>query len=154
MRILFPILATVVALLLAAGYYAGLVGRPDDLGRGVRLASMVLALVVHAGAFAYFWSTGRKIEAIVGREGLPEWVGAQAEKNRRKALLYQVSGSIFVVVGVGLLLFEYRHPIYGGSSVSFQVGAFLNEFLVIQNQSRLLAELAGQAGPGASAVEP
>jgi hypothetical protein len=141
MRRLFPILAAIVGLLLMAGFYSGLIGRGDEFGRGVRLAAAASALAVHVWAFVYFWVTERWVEASVGQSGLPEWIGAQAEKNRRKALLFQVSGSAMAIVGVGLLVGEWWYPIVSGSSVSFQIGSFIGETMIVANQSRLLQDL-------------
>ncbi len=154
MRRLFPILATVVGLLLMAGFYSGLIGRGDDLGRGVRLAAAASALMVHAWVFAYLWVTGRGVEASVRRSGLPGWVGAQAEKNRRKALVFEICGSLMAIVGVGLLVGEWWYPIVSGSSVSFQIGSFLGEAMIVANQSRLLGDLAALASPGRPSGEP
>jgi hypothetical protein len=148
MRRLFPILATVVGLLLMAGFYSGLIGRGGDLDRGVRLAAAALALTVHAWAFGYFWVTGRWVETVARQSGLPEWVGAQAEKNRRKALVFESGGSLMAIVGVGLLVEEWWYPIVSGSSVSFQIGSFLGETMIVANQSRLLEDLSESTQPG------
>jgi hypothetical protein len=154
MRRLFPILATVVGLLLMAGFYSGLIRRGDDLGRGVRLVSVTLALAVHALAFVYFWATGRRIEASARQAGLPGWVGAQAEKNWRKALHFQVFGSVVAITGVGLLAVDWFNPIVWGSSVSFQIGAFLGEAMIVANQSRLLEDLSHPALTSGTAEGP
>jgi hypothetical protein len=145
MRLLFPILASVVGLLLVAGFYSGLVGRSDEFGRGVRLGSMGLAMAIHAWAFAYFWSSGRRIEAIVRRDAMPDWVGALAEKNGRRALHFQVFGSVMAVMGAGLLASEWWYPILSGASLSFQIGSFLGENLIVVQQSKLLEHLRGSA---------
>ena len=154
MRRLFPILATVVGLLLMAGFYSGLIGRGDDLGRGVRLAAAASAVAVHAWAFGYFWVTGRWVEATVRQSGLPGWVGAQAEKNWRKALHFQVFGSVMAVGGVGLLVVDWCSPLVWGSSVSFQIGSFIGEAMIVANQSRLLEDLADWASSARLAEGP
>jgi hypothetical protein len=154
MRVLFPILATIVVILLAGGSSAGLVGRSDDLGWDVRMASMALALAIHAWAFAYFWRIARRVEAVVAREGLPDWVAAQAEKHRRTALRFQFWGSLAAILGIGLLLLEDRNPVVLGASVSFQVGAFLNEWMMIENESRLMASLDTRQQSVEPAVKP
>jgi hypothetical protein len=141
MRRLFPILAAAVGLLLMAGFYSGLIRRDDDFGQGVRLVAAASALAVHVWAFVYFWVTGRRVETHVGQSGLPEWIGAHAEKNRRKALLFQVSGSVMAIVGVSLLVGEWWYPIISGSTVSFQIGSFIGETMIVANQSRLLEDL-------------
>jgi hypothetical protein len=154
MRRLFPILATVVGLFLVAGFYSGLIRRSDDLGRGVRLVSVALALAVQALAFVYLWATGRRIEVSARRAGLPGWVGAQAEKNWRKALHFQVFGSVVAVAGVGLLVVDWFNPIAYGSSVSFQIGSFLGEAMIVANQSRLLEDLSNPAPSSRPAEGP
>jgi hypothetical protein len=154
MRRLFPILATVVGLLLMAGFYSGLIGRGGDLGRGVRLAAAASALAVHAWVFVYLWVTGRWVEASVRQSGLPGWVGGQAEKNRRKALVFEICGSLMAIVGVGLLVGEWWYPIVSGSSVSFQIGSFLGETMIVANQSRLLEDLGDRAGSARAAEGP
>jgi hypothetical protein len=148
MRRLFPILATMAGLLLMAGFYSGLIGRDDDLGRGVRLGAAASALAVHASAFAYLRAAGRRVEAAAMRSGLPGWVGAQAEKNRRKALVFELCGSSIAVIGMGLLVGEWWYPIAYGSSVSFQIGSFIGETMIVANQSRLLGDLGDGAGSG------
>ena len=154
MRRLFPVLASVVGLLLMAGFASGLLGRSDDLGRVVRLASASAALAVHASAFVYLQATGRRVEAIAGRSGLPGWVGAQAEKNLRKALIYEIPGLAIAVVGAGLVVGEWWQPIVWGSSVSFQIGAFLGEWMIVANQSRLVEHVMPRAASDGPAREP
>ena len=150
MRRLFPILATAVGLLLVAGFYLGLIARGDDLGRGARLAGAAAALAVHASAFGFLRASGRRVESIAGREGLPGWVGAQAEKNRRKSRVFEVGGALVAISGAGLLAGEWWSPIVSGSSVSFQIGSFLGESMIVAGQSRLLESLSRRASPGRS----
>ena len=165
MRRLFPILTTVVGLMLMGAYFSGLMGRPDDLGRGVRLAAAVATLSIHASAFVYLQATGRRVEATARRLALPEeatarrlalpeWVGAQAEKNRRKALVYEIPGSVMAIVGTGFVVGEWWHPLRDGVSVSFQFSAFLAEYMIIANQSRLLGDLDARKGSTGPAGEP
>ena len=154
MRRLFPILATVVGLPLMGAYFSGLMGRPDDLGRAVRLAAAVATLSIHASAFVYLQATGRRVEATARQLALPEWVGAQAEKNRRKALVYEIPGSVMAIVGTGFVVGEWWHPLRDGVSVSFQFSAFLAEYMIIANQSRLLGDLDARKGSTGPAGEP
>lgn len=146
MRRAFPILVAVVGSLLMAGFAAGLLGPGGDLRRVVRLAGASAALAVHATVFVYLVASGRRVRALAGSAGMPVWVGALAAKNRRKALAFEVPGSLLAIVGIGLVLGEWGHPIVLGSSVSFQVGSFLGEALIVANQSRLLDELAASPG--------
>ena len=82
MRRLFPILAVVAGLLLARD----LLDRPGPLAVAATLAA-------HGSAFVYLAATGRRVEGWSKDREWPDWVAAQAEKNRRKAIAYQGWGS-------------------------------------------------------------
>ena len=134
MRRPFSILAASAALLVVLGLAGGV---------GPLVASMA-ALGVHATALAALAASSRRVDATAARLALPGWVGAQAEKNRRKALAYALPGSALAVAGWWLARSGWSNSVASGAGASFQVGSFLGESLIVANQSKLLADLASR----------
>ena len=146
MRRFFPILAGVAGLLLVASLVAGLAGSTEGHPR-IGWVAVAATLTVHSSAFAHLRATGRRVEATAGALGLPDWVGAQAEKNRRKAFVYEGWGSALAVLTAMSGAGRWWHLALSGSSLSFQVGAFVGEFAIIAAQSRLMRDVGSWAGP-------
>jgi hypothetical protein len=141
MRRAFPILASIAGLLLVSSLVLDLVGSPNQLA----WASIAVTLAVHGSVFAYLRATGRDVEAVAGRLGLPGWVGAQAEKNRRKAFVYEAWGSSLVVLAGCSSGGGWWHLVLSASCLSFQLGAFVGEFAILAAQARLLGDVEPRA---------
>ena len=153
MRRSFPILAAVAGLLLLASLVSGLVASPRDHAR-LGWIAVATTLLVHASVFVHLRGTGRWVEATAGRLGLPDWVGVQAEKNRRKAFVYEGWGSALVVLAGWSGGARWWHLVLSSSSLSFQLGAFVGEFVIIAAQARLLRDVGLRAGSARLASDP
>jgi len=148
----FPILATVAGLLSLASLAAGVVALPGP-HRGLAILATAATIGAHGSVAAYFAATGRRVDATAARLGLADWLGAQAEKNRRKAFAYQAWGVPLALLagwsagsGGGE---AWRHAL-PAASLAFQVGAFAGEYAVIVAQARLVRDLGGPDGGGIS----
>ena len=107
--------------------------------------------LTHALAAIFLESTGRQLEARAASDALPDWVPAQAEKNRRKAYLYlwvalplfpiatllKTRGIVGEAWSIGLLAFN----------LAFQAGTFLAEHVIMAAQARLVREVLDSGPP-------
>src|SRR5947209_1228530 len=155
MRRLFPIPALVAVALLVAGHASGMAA-PGALHIRIGLLAVGATLAVHGLAFVHFRATCRRVNGLAEASGMPGWVRAQAEKNRRKA-------SAFVVWGVGLsglsagsgwLQGGMGHLVVSASSLAFQAGAFAGLIVLTMTQARLLRDLEGWASPPRPVGDP
>ena len=125
---------------------------PTD-ARLARLAASA-TLAVHASTFAHLRASGRRVEAVAEALGLPDWVGAQVEKNRRKALVYETLGPALVVLAAWFVGDRWWHRVVAGASLAFQVGAFVGEFAIIAAQARLVRDVKPWATSTGPAGDP
>lgn len=134
----FLALALVAASLLVAGFAAGLAGSASGGRLGV--AGTVATLAVHGSVWAYLRATGRRVEGLARAAGMPGWVGAQAEKNRRKAF---ASGAIGVPLALlaGWSGAEGWRLSLGSANLAFQLGAFIGESAMMMAQTRLIRDV-------------
>ena len=140
MRRLFPILALVAVLSLVVG----LIAPGTDLG-SLQFLEFVAIVWTHSLAAIDLESTGRRIEAMAISVGLPDWVRAQSEKNRRKASFYLcLSLPMFPLLTMaqakGLVHGEWLIGLLG-LNLAFQVGAFVGEFAIMAAQARLVGDV-------------
>ncbi len=149
MRRAFPILAAVAGLLLAASFAAGGVAPPVRHAGVERLATLA-TIGLHGVVLAYLVATGRRVGAMAGRPGWPEWVGAQAEKNRRKAWATGAPGVVLAIASgwgpAGGRGGAWQQAL-SAANLSFQIGAFLGEYAVLASQAKLLRDVGDWAGP-------
>jgi hypothetical protein len=143
----FSILALGAGLILVASFVSAVVA--PGLGR-VHLAEVALGatLVVYASATVAVGLMGQRVETIAGRLGLPDWVEAQAEKNRRKVLQYDRVGLPLIGLTVLSDVLLVEGPTYLGLqafTLAFQLGAFFGMNVVIVAQGRLLSDVRGWA---------
>jgi hypothetical protein len=148
MRRPFPVLASIVGLLLVAS----LARAPgEDAGR-LGLAAGLATVAVHGLVCSSLRTGRRRVEATAARLGLPDWVVAQAEKNRAKAAVLAATGvplAILSIAALGLRPGSGWRVGLAAFNLAFQVGAFAGEYLAIAAQARLSRDLAGWPG-GAS----
>lgn len=144
MRRLFPILAVASVMSLLTSLVAGLLA-PLTALPPFWLVGFVTIVGTHALAGIFLESTGNRVETLALSGGLPDWVSAQAEKNRRKAIIYLILGlPLFPVVtllktrglvgeawSLGLLAFN----------LAFQVGAFIAESVIMSTQAQLVRDV-------------
>jgi hypothetical protein len=155
MRRLFPILALVAVVLQVAGHASGMAARGTIHAR-IGLGAVGATLVVHGLAFGHFRATCRRVDGLVGASGIPGWVRAQAEKNRRKA-------SAYVSWGLGMAGLSawsgwsgggLGHLVLSASSLAFQVGAFAGLIVLVMTQAGLLRDVEGWARSALPASDP
>jgi hypothetical protein len=142
MRRLFPILAVVAVLSLAAGLVA-----PGAVLGSLHLLEFAAVVWTHSLAAIDLESTGRRVEMMAISGGLPDWVLAQSEKNRRKTSLYLWVGlPLFPLLTLarakGLVGGEWLLGLLG-LNLAFQVGAFVGEFAIMTAQARLVGDVEG-----------
>ena len=120
------------------------------------MIATLAAIAIYAMVAVYFGLSGRRVEATVTRLGLPDWLRAQAEKNRRKAFAYEAWGLPLVMLAAVADTILAREPwshAITGMSLMFQIGAFAGIYAVIVAQARLTRDLGEWAG-GASMLRP
>jgi hypothetical protein len=139
MRRLFPILALIAGSLLLADLFARAAWSIRDLS----WISVGAALVVHALAFDDLRSSSRRVGRVARARRLPDWVEAQAEKNRRKAWMGEVGGLPLVVIAVWSSGSGLGSLALFAAAVAFQIGSFVAEFVIMNTQSRLVADVEG-----------
>src|SRR5919205_468764 len=67
-------------------------GTWHDLHFLIALLTTMATLLVHSIAFTYFLGTGKWIKEVVRVYALPEWVAAQADRNKRRAFPFELWG--------------------------------------------------------------
>jgi hypothetical protein len=112
--------------------------------------------MVHGLAFAHFRATGRRVDGLAGASGMPGWVRAQAEKNRRKASAYLGWGVGLAGLSAwsGWLGGGPGHLVISASSLAFQVGAFAGLIVLVIAQAGLLRDVEGSARAALPARDP
>jgi hypothetical protein len=155
-------LAVTVGTLLLATLALGLIASGEDRSAGhvwhdvhflLGLLTTMATLLVHSIVFTYFLGTTRWVKEVVRVYGLPEWVEAQAIKNKRRAFPFELWGMI--VIGVTAWLGAAAdtragfdplwHLGVAAAALAFNLGAFVVEYASIVAQARLLLEVKGQA---------
>src|SRR3954452_18084793 len=71
-------------------------GVVHDLHFLVASLTIVLTLMVHGVVYTYFLGTGKWVKEVVRVYRLPDWIHAQAIKNKRKAFPFEL-GSMALV---------------------------------------------------------
>ena len=95
-------------------------------------------LLVHVGIWAFLAHAERRARSLALSGGWPDWMAAQAERNRRKALAYATwGGSMAVAMAVTDGLWRVGLT---SATVAFHLGAFPAGWLLIAAQSRVLRE--------------
>ena len=59
-------------------------------------------LLVHSIVYTYFLGTGKWVKEVVRVYGMPEWVEAQAKKNKRKAFRFEFWSMALIAVAAWL----------------------------------------------------
>ena len=155
MRRLFPILALAAFVMLVAGHASGMAA-PGALHVRLGLLAVGATLAVHGLAFVHFRATSRRVDGLAGASGMPGWVKAQAEKNRRKASAYLGWGVGLAGLSAwsGWLGGGLGHLVLSASSLAFQAGAFAGLIVLVMTQDRLLRDVEGWARPTLLASDP
>jgi hypothetical protein len=148
------LIASFVLGLLASGEHALHRSTWRDVHFLFALLSTMATLAVHSIVYTYFLATGKWAREVVHVYGLPDWINAQAKKNKRKAFRF-VFWSITTVAmaawlgaaahtraGVGWPLW---HLGAAALALAFNCGAFAVEYAVIVRHARLLLDVKARA---------
>lgn len=116
------------------------------------LFTTMWTLLVHSIVYTYFLGTGKWVKEVVRVYQLPEWVEAQAKKNKRKAFRFEFLSMALIGAaawfGAGADAQGWNptwHLALTSLALAFNIGAFAVEYAVIVAQSRLLIEVKNQA---------
>jgi hypothetical protein len=159
-RIFLGLAVTDGSLLLASlvlGFLAVGEARPQehawrDVHFLLGLLTTMTTLLVHSIVFTYFLGTGRWVKEVAYVYRLPEWVHAQAVRNKRRAFPFELWG--MVTIGVAAWLGagsdargwpSWWHLTAASVALAFNLGAFVAEYASIVAQARLLLEVKDQA---------
>jgi hypothetical protein len=159
-RIFLGLAVTDGTLLLAAfvvGFVAsGEVRGPGEVWHGLHFLLGLLAtlttLLVHSIVFTYFLGTGKWVNEVVRVYRLPDWLSAQALKNKRKAFPFEllsmalIGGTAWLGAGTDARQWPSAwHLGLAAFALAFNLGAFVAEYAAIVAQARLLLEVKDQA---------
>lgn len=139
--------------LLSPGAGPGIARTWHDLHFLVALFATMTTLLVHSIAFTYFLGTGKWVAEVLRVYGLPEWLGVQAVRNKRRAFPFELWGMLLIGAAAWLgAAADTRagfNPVWhlaaAALALAFNLGAFGAEYLAIVAQARLLLEVKAQA---------
>lgn len=158
----YLVLAVTGASLLLASFATGFpaaaeVRVPGASWRGVHvlvsLGTMVAVLGIHSIVYTYFVATVKWAKEVSRTYDLPDWLVAQASRNKRRAFRFILGGMAAVAAAAWLGAAVdtrgtgYRgwHLAAAGFALGFNAVAFLIEYAGVVAHHRLLAELKAQA---------
>jgi hypothetical protein len=117
------------------------------------IATVVVLLGIHSIVYTYFVATGKWAKEVAQAYQLPDWIAAQATKNKRRAFHF-VMGSMTVIAAAAWLgaaadtrgsFYTFWHLGSAALAVAFNLGSFIVEYAIIVAHVRLLAELKERA---------
>lgn len=163
-RIFLGLAITNGTLLLATfgfGFVAAAEVRPSHMWRDVHfllgLLTTMATLMVHSIVFTYFLGTGKWVKEVVRVYQLPDWVYAQAIRNKRRAFPFEILCMILIGatawLGAASDTREFDstwHLGLAALTLAFNLGAYVVEYASIVAQARLLLEVKDQADAIAS----
>ena len=122
----------------------------------VGLLTMLATLMVHGVVYTYFIGTGKWVAEVTRVYRLPEWMEAQAKRNKRRAMPFVTWGMLAMgaTVWLGAAADTMRgfsgfwHFLVATFTLGFTLGAFALEYRAIVGQMRLLAEVKVRADEG------
>jgi hypothetical protein len=155
-------LAVTVGTLLLVTLGVGLVAAGEDRSLGhfwhdihflLGLFTTMAALLVHSIVFTYLLGTGKWVREVVRVYQLPEWVEAQAIRNKRRAFPFELMGMLAIGatawLGAAVDTRAGFNPLWhlgvAAAALAFNLGAFTVEYASIVAQARLLLEVKDQA---------
>lgn len=150
---------TLLVASLAVGFGAANEPRgPHESWHGVHLllglVTMLATLLVHSIAFTYFLGTTRWVKEVVQIYGMPEWVHAQALRNKRRAFPFELGSMVAIALTTwagGAVhtrdwpIARELHLAAATLTIGFNLGAYVAEYLAIVAQARLLLEVKARA---------
>jgi hypothetical protein len=158
----FLVMAVTGASLLVADFVIGLFATGDlprsvAVARGVHilfsLATVVVLLGIHSIVYTYFVATGKWAKEVVTVYQLPDWINAQAKKNKRRAFRFIIWSMTAIAAAAWLgaaadtrgSSYAPWHLGFAALAVAFNLGSFIVEYGVIVAHVRLLGELKQRA---------
>ena len=144
----FLVMAVTGGSLLAADFVLGFFATgectgPHAIARGIHvlfsLVTVVTLLGIHSIVYTYFVATGKWAKEVVRVYELPDWINAQATKNKRRAFRF-VMWSMTVIAAAAWLgaavdtrgsAYALWHLGVAAFAVAFNLGAFVVEYAVI-----------------------
>jgi hypothetical protein len=130
---------------------------PGAIARGVHilfsLATVVILLGIHSIVYTYLVATAKWAKEVVRVYQLPDWISAQATKNKRRAFRF-IMGSMTVIAAAAWLggaadtrgsAYTIWHLGFAAFALAFNLGSFFIEYAVIVAHVRLLTELKDRA---------
>ncbi len=147
--LVFPVVAATAVLSSLARIVSGS-SAPADIRDLLDLVAICSTFGAHVTAQEYLESCRTRIRSRVETEGLPAWVGAQAEKNCWKAIPHLWVG--YLLPGLVMWSWASGHKgLVSGAwfdgllafNLTFQVGAFVGEYAVMTAQTRLWRDVGG-----------
>jgi hypothetical protein len=161
MNRIFLGMAVACGSLMAATYVLGLCASAEaraashvwhDVHFLVGLLTVLAGVLVHSIVFTYFLGTGKWVREVARVYRLPDWVHAQALKNKRRAFPFELVGmSLFGFTawfGAGTDARGWPslwHLALAATTFAFNLGAFVVEYVAIAGQARLLLEVKREA---------
>ncbi len=158
----FLVLAVTGSSLLLADFVVGFLAASEPRGpgavwRGVHvlfsLLTVVAILGIHSIAYTYFMATLKWAKEVARVYQLPDWLVAQATRNKRRAFRF-IMGSMTAVAVTAWLgaAADTRGGSYGAwhlwvasLTLAFNFVSFVVEYLGIVSHHRLLGELKARA---------
>jgi hypothetical protein len=158
----FLVLAVTGGSLLVADFVLGFLAASEPRGpgavwRGVHLLFSLLTVLailgVHSIVYTYFMATVRWAKEVARVYRLPDWLVAQAKRNKRRAFRFIMGGMTAVAVTAWLGAaadtrggsYSAWHLWVASLTLTFNFVAFVVEYIGIVSHHRLLAELKAQA---------
>ena len=89
------------------GFFAtGEAHGPGAIARGIHLlfslATVVILLGIHSIVYTYFVATGKWAKEVVHAYQLPDWIGTQAKKNKRRAFRFIMRSMTAIAIAAWL----------------------------------------------------
>jgi hypothetical protein len=159
MHQIFLALAATDGLLLLVTFSLGLFvpsgqgGIVHDMHFLVALLTILTTLLVHGIVYTYFLGTGKWVREVVRVYRMPDWVEAQATRNKRRCFPFVIWGMLAVgaTAWLGAAADTIRgfgglwHLVAASATLAFTLGAFAFEYVSIVAQARLLIQVKDQA---------
>lgn len=158
----FLVLAVTGTSLLIADFVLGFFATgeahgPGAIARGIHLlfslATVVVLLGIHSIVYTYFVATGKWAKEVVYAYKLPDWIGTQATKNKRRAFRFIMGSMTTIAIAAWLgaaadtrsTNYTPWHLAAAAFAIAYNIASFVIEYAVIVAHVRLLTELKDRA---------
>jgi hypothetical protein len=161
MNRIFLVLAVTSAALMVVSFAIGLAAVAEAQGTAhvwhdvhflLGLLTVLTVSLAHSIVFTYFLGTGKWVNEVARVYRLPNWVSAQATKNKRRAFPFELTSMALLALtawlGAGTDARGWPsiwHLGCAAVTLAFNLGAFVAEYVAIVAQARLLLEVKAEA---------